>query len=144
MTEQELSAINLVQAVSGTFDQAVAGQLSMRIGFGPDVTRHIIERGATVVVAALMGHCATSRDCASAFSAVMSADSDARIGEQLYDLVAHSSSLKDLEAAGAAWSKRAIQRRIGTLSDPISSTMGVPMQAVQVLVGCQRSQCSVC
>ncbi|WP_175948714.1 hypothetical protein [Burkholderia pyrrocinia] len=130
-----MSTINLVQAVSGTFDQAVTGQLSARIGLGSDVTRHIIERGAAVVVAALMGYCATSQDCASAFSSVMSVESDARIGEQLHGLLTDSSSLKDLEAAGDALSKRAMQCRIGALSDPISSMTGVPMQAAHVLVG---------
>jgi hypothetical protein len=130
-----LSVINLVEAVSRTFDEAAADQLPKRIGLGPDVTREIIERGAAVIIAALMGHCATSQDCASVFSAVMSADSDPRIGEQLHVLVADSSSLKDLEAAGDALSKRATQRRIGALSDPIASMTGLPMQAVHVLVG---------
>lgn len=130
-----MSTINLVQAASGTFDHAVTGQLAARIGLGPDVTRHVIERGTAVVVAALMGHCATSQDCASAFSTVMSLESDARIGEQLHGLVTDSSSLKDLEAAGDALSKRAMQRRIGALSDPIAALTGVPMQAAHVLVG---------
>jgi len=104
------------------------------MGLGPDVARLVIERGAAAVVAALMSHCATPQDLAFAFATIMSAASDARIGEQLHFLLGDTANLKDLELTGENLSKQVTQRRIAVLSDPIALLTGVPMQPAHVLV----------
>jgi outer membrane protein OmpA-like peptidoglycan-associated protein len=130
-----LKSINLAQSISLAFAEAVRQQLSRQIGLSPELIERVVAHAAPVLIAALMAGATTPEGAATEFSTLRSAESNARIAEELAHIVTTVAGIKDLEASGDSLIARATGRRIAVLSDQIAGQAGVPPQASHVLSG---------
>ncbi|MGE8508940.1 MAG: OmpA family protein [Paraburkholderia terricola] len=110
-------------------------QLSRQIGLSPELIERVVAHAAPVLIAALMAGATTPEGAATEFSTLRSAESNARIAEELAHIVTTVAGIKDLEASGDSLIARATGRRIAVLSDQIAGQAGVPPQASHVLSG---------
>ncbi|MFP3613974.1 OmpA family protein [Paraburkholderia sp. SIMBA_050] len=130
-----MKSINLAQSISLAFTEAVRQQLSRQIGLSPELIERVVAHAAPVLIAALMAGATTPEGAATEFSTLRSAESNARIAEELAHIVTTVAGIKDLEASGDSLIARATGRRIAVLSDQIAGQAGVPPQASHVLSG---------
>ncbi|MEN8505393.1 MULTISPECIES: OmpA family protein [Paraburkholderia] len=130
-----MKSINLAQSISLAFAEAVRQQLSRQIGLSPELIERVVAHAAPVLIAALMAGATTPEGAATEFSTLRSAESNARIAEELAHIVTTVAGIKDLEASGDSLIARATGRRIAVLSDQIAGQAGVPPQASHVLSG---------
>jgi len=126
--------VDLVAAGHAAFTPYVLEQLSSRIGLPPDAIRHVTERAVPGLVAAMMAKSVDPEGARRVFGAIMSAESNARIGTQLHGLTASSHGLKAVERMGHALALGIMDsREIAAISDHIAALTGVPPQAAHAL-----------
>lgn len=128
-----MKSIDLSQSVNAAFSASLWPGLSEKIGLPAELLMKVVEHAGPALTASLMASAVTPSGVTGLFSAVMSPDSNARIGEQLAQLCSTMSGIKDLEVAGESLIARGTGRRIAVASDPIANQTGIPPQAAHVM-----------
>lgn len=128
-----MKSIDLSQSVNAAFSASLWPGLSEKIGLPAELLMKVVAHASPALTASLMASAVTPDGVTELFSAVMSVDSNARIGEQLAQLCSTMSGIKDLEVAGESLIARGTGRRIAVASDPISNQTGIPPQAAHVM-----------
>ncbi|PQV50650.1 OmpA family protein [Paraburkholderia sp. BL21I4N1] len=128
-----MKSIDLSQSVNDVFSASLWPGLSEKIGLPAELLMKVVAHTGPALIASLMASAVTPNGVAGLFSAVMSADSNARIGEQFAQQCSTMSGIKDLEVVGESLIARGTGRRIAVASDPISNQTGIPPQAAHVM-----------
>ncbi|MPV71151.1 OmpA family protein [Burkholderia sp. BE17] len=129
-----MKRINLAQALELCADDAVLQRIADRMGLPPHVVAHVFRCAGPALVAALAARAARGcEDTQAVFDALMSHDSNARIGSECAHLVETTAGLKDFEHQGHVLATRAIDIPVAALSDHIAVRTGVPTQPASVL-----------
>ena len=132
---QTLKNTDLARAVTSTFSQPVLDQLAGKFGLSPEILLAVIAHASPVLVISWMASASTGNGAIALFSAVMSSDTNARIAEQMPELVKTTDASKEAEMSGNVLASRATGRSIAVLSDHVSTQTGVPTQATHALTG---------
>lgn len=127
--------VNLVHLVKSTISQRVLDQLSGKFGLSSEIIQRVVAQASAVLVVSLMEKSATLGGAEMVFFAIMSAETNARIAEELADLVTTTTSLKQLELSGYGLAGFGDPPRFAELSDQIAAQGGVPTQAAHALTG---------
>ncbi|CAE6935714.1 OmpA family protein [Paraburkholderia domus] len=130
-----MKSIDLAQTLKSTFPRSLLEQLSGQFGLSPEVLEQIIIHAGPALIASLMAVGASSHGASALFETIMLPQTNARIAQQLPDLVATTAGLKKLESAGHALAARATALGSTTLSDLVAAHTGVPAQAVCAFSG---------
>ncbi|THJ46801.1 OmpA family protein [Burkholderia sp. LS-044] len=129
-----MKRINLAQALELCADATVLERIADRMGLPPHVVAHVLRCAGPVLIAALATRAAHgSGDTQAVFDALMSHDSNARIGSECAHLVETTAGLKDFEQQGHVLATRATDISMAALSDHIAVRTGVPTQPASVL-----------
>ncbi|PXX23791.1 MULTISPECIES: OmpA family protein [Burkholderia] len=129
-----MKRINLAQALEQCADDAVLQRIADQMGLPPHVVAHVLRSAGPVLVAALTVRAAHGcEDTQAVFDALMSRDSNARIGSECAHLVETTAGLKDFEHRGHVLATRATDIPVAALSDHIAVRTGVPTQPASVL-----------
>ncbi|RFU43765.1 OmpA family protein [Paraburkholderia sp. DHOC27] len=128
-------SINVIQLIQAALSDGVVRQLSERIGLPPDATGKVIGTAAPALIAALMQKGSTLEGTRSLYSAIMSPDVNAHIGEQLPQLLSSTAGMSQLEGMGRHLLERVLDRRVDGLSDTVAAQTGVPAHSTHALTG---------
>ncbi|WP_157692766.1 OmpA family protein [Burkholderia sp. ABCPW 11] len=129
-----MKRINLAQALELCADATVLERIADRMGLPPHVVAHVLRCAGPVLIAALAARAAHGcEDTQAVFDALMSYDSNARIGSECAHLVETTAGLKDFEHQGHVLATHATDIPVAVLSDHIAVCTGVPTQPASVL-----------
>ncbi|MDF3084886.1 OmpA family protein [Burkholderia sola] len=123
-----------MQALELCADDRVLQRIADRTGLPAHVVAHVFRCAGPALVAAFAVRAAHGcGDTQAVFDALMSSDSNARIGSECAHLVETTAGLKDFEHQGHMLATRATDIPVAALSDHVAVRTGVPTQPASVL-----------
>ncbi|WP_174769848.1 OmpA family protein [Paraburkholderia hayleyella] len=127
--------VYVIQQVRSAVTDDVVRLLAKGLGQPPQATHAVMMATLPALVAALMKRSAMPEGARSLYALLLEPQVNARIGEQLPQLIAHTAGLNQLALAGRQLIEQAIAMRVDPLSEVIARQTGATSQATYALVG---------